>query len=145
MFGSGGLEKGLCFGRNPRINFSGNYLVDGISDRCTNVFSARQVVMHSDHFGKPPDLGLILMMRGRLVIASAISGLVEVVRTVGIVCPTDDVEPLAACMSAVIAHPERIAALGSQARECVLSMFGYTRMLEVHAQVYRRAASKRGV
>ena len=84
-------------------------------------------------------------MRGRLVIASAISGLVEVVRTVGIVCPTDDVEPLAACMSAVIAHPERIAALGSQARECVLSMFGYTRMLEVHAQVYRRAASKRGV
>jgi glycosyltransferase involved in cell wall biosynthesis len=57
----------------------------------------------------------MLMMRGRLVIASTIGGLVEVVRTAGIVCPPGDVEPLAACMSAVIAHPERIAALGSQA------------------------------
>jgi glycosyltransferase involved in cell wall biosynthesis len=86
----------------------------------------------------------MLMMRGRLVIASVIGGLVEVVRTAGIVCPPGDVEPLAACMSAVIAHPERTAALGAR-RECVLSTFGYTRMLEVHAQGDRRATSKRRV
>ena len=57
----------------------------------------------------------MLMMRGRLVIASAIGGLADVVRTARVVCPPSDVEPLATCMSAVIAHPERIAALGSQA------------------------------
>ena len=75
------------------------------------------------------------MIRDRLVIVSAIGGLVEVVRSAGNVCSPGGVEPLAACMSAVIAHPERIAALGNQARERALSTFGYTRMLEVHAQV----------
>ena len=62
-----------------------------------------------------PDLGLILMIHGRLVIASAFGGLVEVVGSAGHFCPSGDVELLAACMSAVIAHPERIAALGNQA------------------------------
>jgi len=85
------------------------------------------------------------MMRGRLVIASAIGGLGEVVGSAGIVCPPGDAEALAGCMSAVIAHPERIAALGSKARERALSTFGYARMLEEHAQVYRQAASKRRV
>ena len=52
MFGSGGLEKGLGFGNNPRIDFcSGSYLVDGISDLRTNVVSAGQVVMHTDIVG----------------------------------------------------------------------------------------------
>ena len=85
------------------------------------------------------------MMRGRLVIASAIGGLGEVVGSAGIVCPPGDAEALAGCMSAVITHPERIAALGSKARERALSTFGYARMLEEHAQVYRQAASKRRV
>jgi glycogen synthase len=85
------------------------------------------------------------MMRGRLVIASAIGGLGEVVGSAGIVCPPGDAEALAVCMSDVIAHPERIAVLGSKARERALSTFGYARMLEEHADVYRRAASKRRV
>lgn len=85
------------------------------------------------------------MMRGRLVIASAIGGLGEVVGNAGIVCPPGDAEALAVCMSAVIAHPERIAALGSKARERALSTFGYARMLEEHREVYRRVASKRRV
>ena len=85
------------------------------------------------------------MMRGRLVIASAIGGLGEVVGGAGIVCPPGDAEALAACMSAVIAHPERIAALGSKARERALGTFGFARMLEEHAEIYRRVASKRRV
>ncbi len=85
------------------------------------------------------------MMRGRLVIASAIGGLGEVVGSAGMVCPPGDAEALADCMSAVIAHPERIAALGSKARERAISTFGYARMLEEHAQVYRRAAARHRV
>jgi len=85
------------------------------------------------------------MMRGRLVIASAIGGLGEVVGSAGIVCPPGDAEALAGCMSAVITHPERIAALGGKARERALSTFGYARMLEEHAEVYRQAASERRV
>jgi hypothetical protein len=38
MFGSGGLEKGLCFRLKPRIDFCcGSYLVDGMSDLCTTL------------------------------------------------------------------------------------------------------------
>jgi hypothetical protein len=52
VFGFGGLEKGLRFGLNPRIDFcSRSYLVDGISDLRTNVVSAGQVVMHTDIVG----------------------------------------------------------------------------------------------
>jgi glycosyltransferase involved in cell wall biosynthesis len=82
------------------------------------------------------------MMRGRLVIASAIGGLGEVVGSAGIVCPPGDAEALAACMIAVIADPEQIVALGSKARKRALSTFGYTRMLEEHAELYRQVASK---
>jgi glycogen(starch) synthase len=82
------------------------------------------------------------MMRGRLVIASAIGGLGEVIGSTGMVCPPGDAEALAACMSTVIAHPEQIASLGGRARERALRTFGYARMLEEHAEVYRRVASK---
>jgi hypothetical protein len=52
VFGSRGLEKGLGFGHNPRIDFcSDNYLVDCISDLCTDVVSAGQVAMHTDIVG----------------------------------------------------------------------------------------------
>jgi glycosyltransferase involved in cell wall biosynthesis len=82
------------------------------------------------------------MMRGRLVIASEIAGLGEVVGSAGVVCPPGDAEALAACMSAVIAHPERIADLGSKARERALGTFGYARMLQEHAELYMRVASR---
>lgn len=84
------------------------------------------------------------MMRGRLVIASAIGGLGEIVGDAGIVCPAGDAEALATCMSSVIAHPEQITTLGIKARERALSDFGYERMLEEHAEVCRKAASSMG-
>jgi hypothetical protein len=40
-------------------------------------------------------------------------------------------------MPAVIAHPERIVALVSKARERSLSAFGVAQMLKEHAQDYR--------
>jgi hypothetical protein len=53
-------------------------------------------------------------MRGRLVIASALGGLVEVGGRARNVCSPGDVEALPACMSAVIAYPEWIAARGTR-------------------------------
>jgi glycosyltransferase involved in cell wall biosynthesis len=83
------------------------------------------------------------MMRGRLVIASDIGGLGEVVGSAGMVCPPGDAEALAACMAYVIVHPECLATLGNKAREHALTTFRYTRMLEDHAEVYRRVFSGR--
>jgi glycosyltransferase involved in cell wall biosynthesis len=81
------------------------------------------------------------MMRGRLVIASAIGGLAEVVDDAGILFPPGDAQALAACMSTVIADPAQIVTLGIKARERALRTFKFDRMLEEHAQVYRQAVS----
>jgi glycogen(starch) synthase len=83
------------------------------------------------------------MMRGRLVIASDIGGLGEVVGSAGMVYPPGDAEALSACMAYVIIHPECLAAFGNKAREHALTTFGYTRTLEDHAEVYRRVFSGR--
>jgi glycosyltransferase involved in cell wall biosynthesis len=83
------------------------------------------------------------MMRGRLVIASDIGGLGEVVGNAGMVCPPGDAEALAACMAYVIVHPECLATLGNKAREHALTTFRYTRMLEDHVEVYRQVFSGR--
>jgi glycogen(starch) synthase len=81
------------------------------------------------------------MMRGRVVIASAIGGLGEVVDSTGILVPPGDPEALAAAMQDILADPERIAAIGKKARARALSTFGYVRMLQEHVAVYRRVAS----
>jgi hypothetical protein len=47
------------------------------------------------------------------------------------------------CMAYVIVHPECLATLGNKAREHALTTFRYTRMLEDHAEVYRRVFSAR--
>jgi glycosyltransferase involved in cell wall biosynthesis len=85
------------------------------------------------------------MMRGRLVIASAIGGLAEVVGDAGILFPPGDAAALASCMSAVIDHPEQIVTLGIKARVRALSTFNLERMLEEHAQVCRQATHGFGV
>ena len=51
MFGSGGLEKGLGLGLNPSIDSAAAATVDGMSDLCTSVMSARQVETHTDMRG----------------------------------------------------------------------------------------------
>jgi hypothetical protein len=76
-------------------------------------------------------------MWGQLVIASSTGGLGEVVGRAGIVRQPVIRETLVACTSALVAHPERIASLGRRVQERALYTFGYERMLEGHAQVYR--------
>jgi glycogen synthase len=78
------------------------------------------------------------MMRGRVVIASAIGGLAEVVADTGLLFPPRDVPALAACMRSVIEKPELIAQLGSQARKRAIDLFTANRMLEEHARLYNQ-------
>ncbi|MGB6430253.1 MAG: glycosyltransferase family 4 protein [Candidatus Acidiferrales bacterium] len=84
------------------------------------------------------------MMRGRLVIASDIGGLSEVVSDAGILFPPGNAEALAERMSAVIAHPELIETLGFKARERALRAFKLERMLDEHAHLCRQVVAKRG-
>jgi glycosyltransferase involved in cell wall biosynthesis len=77
------------------------------------------------------------MMRGRLVIASDIGGLGEVVGEAGLKCRTDDAASLADCMKQVLDRPEIVGQLGSIARARAQSLFRQTRMILSHVRVYQ--------
>lgn len=78
------------------------------------------------------------MMSGRLVIASDIGGLAEVVRDGGITFPAGSPTALADIMRAVIDRPSRFAAVANRARIRSLEIFGLQRMIEHHAETYCR-------
>jgi len=76
------------------------------------------------------------MMRGRLVIASEIGGLSEIVGNTGLRFPAGNADALADCMKKVLAAPALSASMGQQARQRALHMFARQRMIEEHARVY---------
>jgi glycosyltransferase involved in cell wall biosynthesis len=76
------------------------------------------------------------MMRGRLVIASDIGGLGEVVADAGLKFPPADVGVLAASMRKVLERPEIVAELGATARARALQFFLVQRMIEDHRRLY---------
>jgi glycogen(starch) synthase len=77
------------------------------------------------------------MMRGRLVIASRIGGLAEVVSDGGLQFPPGNAEALAECMRRVIKDESIIDSIGPKARERALQFFLRARMVEQHAVAYR--------
>jgi len=77
------------------------------------------------------------MMRGRLVIASDIGGLGEIVGDTGLKCAPGDAVVLAGAMRTVLQQPGLIDSFGKRARERALMLFAYERMIAEHARVYR--------
>jgi len=78
------------------------------------------------------------MMRGRLVIASGIGGLLEIVNGAGLTFPPADYAALADRMRAVLENPSQFHELRQTARERSLELFRLQRMLEEHASIYRQ-------
>ncbi len=82
------------------------------------------------------------MFRGRLVIASDIAGLAEMVADAGLLFPAGDPKALAACMRSVIVNPAQIDSLGKKARARALQLFPQDRMVKQHFELYRDVASR---
>lgn len=80
------------------------------------------------------------MMRGRLVIASDIGGLGEVVDGCGLLFPAGSTEALAQCMRTVLDHPEVIVRNGALARRRALDLFSQRRMVKEHYDLYSKLA-----
>ncbi len=76
------------------------------------------------------------MMRGRLVIASDIGGLGEVVDGAGLTFAAGDVGGLAACMRRVLDEPSLVREVGGRARARALELFAQRRMVSEHAALY---------
>ena len=78
------------------------------------------------------------MARGRLLIASDVGGLGEVVGDAGLKVAAGDVTALADCMEKVLQAPGLITELGQKARERALSLFCQQRMVGEHVAAYGR-------
>jgi glycogen synthase len=76
------------------------------------------------------------MARGRLVIASDIGGLGEIVGDAGLKFPPGDSQRLAELMGRVLQDNAQISALGAAARQRSQSMFREDRMVAEHLAVY---------
>jgi glycosyltransferase involved in cell wall biosynthesis len=107
----------------------------------TKALAGVKVVIMSSIWEETAGLSAIeQMMRGRVVIASDIGGLGEVVDDTGLKCPPGNAEALAGAMKRVIHEPFLVTALGRKARERALRLFGRRRMVEEHARVLRDLA-----
>jgi glycosyltransferase involved in cell wall biosynthesis len=78
------------------------------------------------------------MMRGRLVIASDIGGLGEVVGDGGLRFPPGQVHALAQRMRSALESPEIIVQYGIAARRRALDLFSEQRMVKEYFDLYRR-------
>lgn len=78
------------------------------------------------------------MQRGRLVLASSIAGLGEMVGDAGLLFPPGDAATLAATMRRILDHPELIRTLGQAAHLRAAQLFGLDRMVREHAAIYDR-------
>jgi glycogen(starch) synthase len=83
------------------------------------------------------------MMRGRLVIASDIGGLGEIVSDAGLRFTPWSADALADCMRKVLQDPSLIESYGRKARKRAFELFTRNRMIEEHAQIYRRLFRER--
>jgi glycogen synthase len=83
------------------------------------------------------------IMRGKLVIASDIGGLGEIVGDAGLKCKPGDASELAKRMEQVLQSPSLIDSFGGRARERGLRLFARGRMIEQHAQIYHQVFSRR--
>lgn len=77
------------------------------------------------------------MMRGRLVIASDIGGLGEIVSDAGLRFTPGNADALADRMREALQNRALIDSYGGKARERALHLFGRGQMIEEHAKVYR--------
>lgn len=79
------------------------------------------------------------MARGRLVIASAVGGLREIVEGAGLTFPPGDASALAKAMKRILDEPGLASLLGGLARQRVLQSFSFGAMIDAHACLYRTA------
>jgi glycosyltransferase involved in cell wall biosynthesis len=77
------------------------------------------------------------MMRGKLVIASDIGGLGEVVGDAGLKCIAGDATSLADCMKRVLDQPDIVEVMGEAARVRALSIFQQDGMVDAYLKLYQ--------
>jgi len=131
-------EMAQRLGIGHRTEFRGSVRAAEIS---AALGDALAVVMPSVWEDVAPLVTIEQMMQGRLVIASKIGGLGELVEGLGLSFPPGDAEALARCMRQVLEAPATARELAAAAKLTALEKFTEQDTVERHLQLYRRLAA----
>jgi glycosyltransferase involved in cell wall biosynthesis len=129
-------ERGL----DGKVTFTGFLSGDAFRE-ATRVVAA--VVMPSIMEETAGLAAIEQMMRGRLVIASDIGGLGEVVDDAGLKFTAGNVEQLTACMQRVLENPSLVSEIGGCARHRYMELFRESQMIKNHVAAYRQMVEAR--
>jgi glycosyltransferase involved in cell wall biosynthesis len=128
------------------LGLQGNFCVTGflLGDQLNSALDDVGTVVMPTLMEETAGLAAIeQMMRKRLVIASDIGGLAEVVGSAGLLFPPGNAPALAECMKKVMQDSEVINVMGSKARERAQVLFARPTMIAQHAAVYRTLVARR--
>lgn len=129
-------------GLRSRTIFTGFLQGDALDEAMREATAA---VMPSIWQDVAPLASIEHMMKGRLLIASDIGGLGELVDGVGLKFPAGDDEALADCLRRVLEEPRLARELGNSARERARLLFTLDRMAKEHLQVYATIAPSKAI
>ena len=130
-----GLElMAQTLGLKDRIEFLGSVDKEAISSLLAEVTA---VIMPSVCEDVAPLVAIEQMMQGRLIIASDIGGLGEIVDGVGLKFRPGDSNGLESCMRKVLENPGLAKELGKRAQRRAWETFDEERMIEQHVQLHR--------
>jgi glycosyltransferase involved in cell wall biosynthesis len=122
------------YGLGDRTEFVGAMPANAIRDALRGV---SVIVMPSVWEDVSPLVAMEQMMDGRLLIASNIGGLGQIVAGGGITFPPGDAEALEAQMLRVLQEPRWAADLGRAGRQKACASFRVERMVAEHVDLYR--------
>jgi len=80
------------------------------------------------------------MIDGRLVIASDVGGLAEIVADGGLLFPMRDAAALASLMKRVLLDRSLVESIGATSRKRALALFDRDRMIRDHVRLYLKVA-----
>lgn len=123
------LKRGL----GSRVTFTGFLTGEALQHATADLMA---VVMPSIMEETAGLAAIEQMMRGRLVIASDIGGLGEVVGEAGLKFPPGDAGQLAACMKRVLDETEIASEIGARARERSAELFTDTQKTHAYVSIY---------
>ena len=83
------------------------------------------------------------LMAGRLVVASELGPLAEVVGETGLTFPPGDATALADCLEKLLRNPEAFTGMARQARERASNLFTLEQMTRGHVELYLSHSSSR--
>lgn len=143
--GTGPLEKSLR-AQIARAGLSTQVeLLGHISDRqqIIRLYQQAAVFVHPAHYEGLPTVLLEAMACGRPVVATAVSGALDVVHPEenGLLVPPHNPAEMAAAILRLLSHPELANCLGQAARRTVETQYSWDTVSARYAQLYRQLAA----